>query len=168
MIKTISYDQSFWLWKKLHFQSCVAQDEVTSLNSNKRILRIVKILRILKIIRLIKAVKVVECVFPYVHSSVRQCDWSCHDRTIEDYAVVYLGSALFKVARLVIIAMYTVHFGACIFFRVKMNSAETPEDVTAFYASKHIRDDVRDVGDVIHTMILFPDLLLCRTLQINM
>ncbi len=69
-----------------------------------------------------------------------------HDRTIEDYAVVYLGSFLFKVARLVIIAMFTVHFAACIFYRVKMNSAETVEDVDSFYASHHIRDDVSAFG----------------------
>ncbi len=67
------------------------------------------------------------------------------DRTIEDYAVVYLGSALFKIFRLVIIAMYTVHFGACIFFRVKMNSAASPEDISSFYAENNIQDDVSDV-----------------------
>ena len=44
------------------FQSCASANEVSSLNSNKRILRIVKILRVLKIIRIMKAVKVVECV----------------------------------------------------------------------------------------------------------
>ncbi len=54
---------SFRLILLLDVQACVANNEVTTINSNKRILRIVKILRILKIVRLIKAVKVVECVF---------------------------------------------------------------------------------------------------------
>ena len=56
--------------------------------------------------------------------------------------MVYLGSALFKVFRLVIIAMFTVHFGAFIFFRVKMNSAASADDVSSFYAENFIRHDV--------------------------
>ncbi len=56
--------------------------------------------------------------------------------------MIYLGSAVFKIARLLFIAMFSVHIFACIFFRVKVASASLPEDVTAFYASKNVPDDV--------------------------
>ena len=62
---------------------------------------------------------------------------------MEDYGVIYLGSAVFKIARLLFIAMFSVHLFACIFFRVKVASALTPDDVTAFYTSRNIADDVR-------------------------
>jgi hypothetical protein len=38
--------------------------------------------------------------------------------------------------------MFSVHIFACIFYRVKVASASTPEDVTAFYVSNDILDDV--------------------------
>ncbi len=123
------------------------------MNSDKRILRIIKILRILKIVRLIKAVKVVEYVFSrnQINIPLNKSYHLC-DRTIEDYAVVYLGSILFKITRLVIVAMFTVHFGACIFFRVKMNSADSAEDVSSFYAENHIRDNV-GAADCLHDVL---------------
>jgi hypothetical protein len=55
---------------------------------------------------------------------------------VEDYGVVYLGSAIFKIARLTFIALFFVHLFACIFYRVKETSAESPEDVAAFYSAK--------------------------------
>ncbi len=61
---------------------------------------------------------------------------------MEDYGVIYLGSAVFKIARLLFIAMFSVHMFACVFFRVKVSSALTPEDVTAFYTSKNVDGDV--------------------------
>jgi hypothetical protein len=63
-------------------------------------------------------------------------------RVVEDYGVIYLGSAVFKIARLLFIAMFSVHIFACIFFRVKAASASVPEDVSAFYASKSVAEDV--------------------------
>ena len=63
-------------------------------------------------------------------------------RTVEDYGVIYLGSAIFKIARLLFIALFSVHIFACIFFRVKMASAFTPEDVTTFYTSKNVASNV--------------------------
>lgn len=63
-------------------------------------------------------------------------------RTIEDYAVVYLGSALFKIARLLIVAAFTVHMFACIFFFVKANYAASQEDVMMFYTSRGIAENV--------------------------
>jgi hypothetical protein len=65
-----------------------------------------------------------------------------HCRVVEDYGVIYLGSAVFKIARLLFIAMFSVHLFACIFFRVKVASALTPDDVSAFYTSKNVPDDV--------------------------
>jgi hypothetical protein len=60
----------------------------------------------------------------------------------EDYAVVYLGSAVFKIARLLIVAIFSVHFFACIFFRVKVNSAASEADVVEFYVSRDIQENV--------------------------
>jgi hypothetical protein len=72
---------------------------------------------------------------------------ACHHdhflcRAVEDYGVIYLGSAIFKIARLLLIAMFSVHIFACVFFRVKIVSAATPEDVDAFYTSKNVPSDV--------------------------
>ena len=44
-------------------------------------------------------------------------------RIVEDYAVVYFGAALFKIVRLLVIATFTVHLFACIFYRVKVRAA---------------------------------------------
>ena len=63
-------------------------------------------------------------------------------RAVEDYGMIYLGSPVFKIARLLFIAMFSVHLFACIFFRVKVASAPTPEDVTAFYTSKNVAENV--------------------------
>jgi hypothetical protein len=63
-------------------------------------------------------------------------------RVVEDYGVIYLGSAIFKIARLLFIAMFSVHIFACVFFRVKIASAVIPEDVTAFYTSKNVASNV--------------------------
>ena len=56
---------------------------------------------------------------------------------MEDYAVVYFGSSLFKILRLLFIAIFSVHFFACIFYRVKEVSARSPDDVMEFYVAKN-------------------------------
>jgi hypothetical protein len=61
---------------------------------------------------------------------------------VEDYGMIYLGSPVFKIARLLFIAMFSVHLFACIFFRVKVSSAATPEDVATFYTSRNVAEDV--------------------------
>lgn len=61
---------------------------------------------------------------------------------IEDYAVVYFGSAIFKITRLLVVATSSVHFFACIFYRVKEESAASNEDVTTFYTSRNVQEDV--------------------------
>ena len=62
---------------------------------------------------------------------------------MEDYGVIYLGSAVFKIARLLFIAMFSVHLFACIFFRVKVATAFASGDVAAFYTTKNVAEDVR-------------------------
>ena len=66
-------------------------------------------------------------------------EWS---RAIEDYTVVYIGSAVFKIMRLLTVATFSVHLFACMFFRVKVISAATVEDVVTFYTSRDIEEDV--------------------------
>ncbi len=56
--------------------------------------------------------------------------------------MIYLGSPVFKIARLLFIAMFSVHLFACIFFRVKIAAATAPEDVAAFYTSRNVAEDV--------------------------
>jgi hypothetical protein len=64
-------------------------------------------------------------------------------RRIEDYAVIYFGAALFKIIRLLSVGTFSVHMFACIFFRVKIASANNPDDVAAFYQSKNVEDEVK-------------------------
>jgi hypothetical protein len=66
-------------------------------------------------------------------------------RMLEDYAVLYFGSAMFKIGRLLVIAMMCVHIFACVFYRVKKESAASPDDVAAFYVSKAVDPNVSAV-----------------------
>ena len=52
---------------------------------------------------------------------------------LEDYAVIYLGSSVFKIVRLLLVALLSVHYFACIFFAVKRDTAMSDADVAAFY-----------------------------------
>jgi hypothetical protein len=61
---------------------------------------------------------------------------------IEDYVVLYFGSSVFKIARLLFVALLSVHFFACTFYRVKNDSAASPDDVEAFYTSKGVSPNV--------------------------
>ncbi len=56
--------------------------------------------------------------------------------------MLYFGSAIFKIARLLFIAMLCVHFFACIYYRVKRETTPNPDDVEAFYQSKYVEQDV--------------------------
>ena len=62
---------------------------------------------------------------------------------MEDYMVVYLGAALFKILRLLLTGALSVHFFACIFYRVKIVSSFNSDDVAEFYNSKRVEEDVR-------------------------
>jgi hypothetical protein len=74
-------------------------------------------------------------------------------RMLEDYAVLYFGSAIFKIARLLFIALLCVHFFACIYYRVKRDTTHNPEDVEAFYNSKYVDQDVRSCLCVMINML---------------
>ena len=65
----------------------------------------------------------------------------CIGRVLEDYAVIYLGPFLFKITRLLIIALMAVHLFACIFLRIKRDFS-SPEDVEAFYQARNVPDNV--------------------------
>ena len=67
---------------------------------------------------------------------------SASSRIIQDYAVLYFGSAIFKVGRLLFIAMLGVHLFACIYYRVKRDTTPNPDDVEEFYQSKYVEQDV--------------------------
>jgi len=112
-----------WSYIDLHFYlECVAdQSAVATTNSNARVIRVVKILRILRVARILKLVKFVT--------------------VLEDYAVLYFGSAIFKIGRLLFIAMLCVHFFACIYYRVKRDTTPNPDDVESFYQSKYVEQD---------------------------
>ena len=64
-------------------------------------------------------------------------------RAAEDYAVLLFGSSIFKILRLLMIALLFVHFFACAFFRVKKESANSPDDVASFFTSKNVDPTVR-------------------------
>jgi hypothetical protein len=61
---------------------------------------------------------------------------------LEDLAVVYLGSAVFKIARLALVALFCVHLFACIFFWVKKEAANSPAEVIEFYTSRNVAVNV--------------------------
>ena len=56
----------------------------------------------------------------------------------EDYAVLTCGASIFKIARLLSIALLSVHLFACAFYRVKKETANSPDDVVSFYSSKNV------------------------------
>ena len=67
---------------------------------------------------------------------------SVHRSIFKDYAVLYFGSASFKIMRLLIIALFSIHFFACTFYRVKNESAVNPDDVANFYTSRNVDPEV--------------------------
>ncbi len=52
--------------------------------------------------------------------------------------VLYFGPAIFKIARLLFVAMSCVHVFACIFYKVKTESAASTDDVDQFFLSRHV------------------------------
>jgi hypothetical protein len=81
-------------------------------------------------------------------------------RLIEDYAVVYLGSAIFKIARLLVVATFSVHFFACVFYRVKLNSAASEADVVEFYVSRNVQENVSTRICITYSELHFDNLFL--------
>ena len=56
--------------------------------------------------------------------------------------MITFGSAIFKIIRLLLIAMLSVHFFACAFYRVKKESAVSHEDVENFYLARNAQSTV--------------------------
>jgi len=107
-----------WSWIDLQvFLTCASQ--VSGTSGDSRVVRAAKVFRAFRIIRILK---IVNMEFLGL---------------IEDYIVLSIGIALYKVARLLFVAMMCVHVFACLFYRVKKESAVQPEDVDAFYLSRN-------------------------------
>jgi hypothetical protein len=56
--------------------------------------------------------------------------------------VLYFGPAMFKISRLLFFAMSCVHIFACVFYRVKKDSAVNEDSVAHFYTSLNVNPDV--------------------------
>uniref|UniRef100_A0A7S0M770 Ion transport domain-containing protein n=1 Tax=Cryptomonas curvata TaxID=233186 RepID=A0A7S0M770_9CRYP len=104
---------------KLHLD-CVYRLARTSNLSDLRIVRIVKVLRILRILRILKAIKFI--------------------RRVEDFVIILIGPGLFKIGRLLSVVLLTVHVLACLFWRVKLETAD-PAAVADFLATRGIPAD---------------------------
>jgi hypothetical protein len=57
--------------------------------------------------------------------------------------VLYFGPAIFKISRLLFVAMACVHIFACIFYRVKKDSADSADALDQFYISRNVNPEVR-------------------------
>ncbi len=54
-------------------------------------------------------------------------------RVAQDYMVLVLGHPVFSILRLLLFTVMMVHLFACLFYRIKKDSAASEEDVNAFY-----------------------------------
>ena len=79
-------------------------------------------------------------------------------RILQDYVVFHFGSAVFKIFRLLAVAMLCVHCFACAFYRVKKSSAYSPADVDSFYESRGTNTTVSGIK-----MPLFASCVACET-----
>ncbi len=62
--------------------------------------------------------------------------------------MVYIGSAVFKILKLLAVATFSVHLFACMFYRIKVMSSATDEDVKRFYAERNVDDDVSNEAGI--------------------
>ena len=58
--------------------------------------------------------------------------------------MVFFGSTIFKAFRLLVVACFSVHLFACVFYRIK-NDSNDPDTVANFYESKSADPDVRKI-----------------------
>ena len=56
-------------------------------------------------------------VAPFVVGLKTETSFAVH-RVLEDYAVVYMGASIFKITRLLVVAVSSVHVFACLFYKV--------------------------------------------------
>ena len=106
--------------------------------------------------------------YVYIKSPMIQiCPCCKMPRVVEDYVVLYFGSSMFKIARLLFVALLSVHFFACTFYRVKNESAASPEDVQLFYTSRGVDPEVGQSGIVSlvsrRTTLMWFVVFPCRT-----
>ncbi len=80
--------------------------------------------------------------------------------------MLYFGSAIFKIGRLLFIAMLSVHLFACAYFRVKKETS-SEEDMENFYLSRNVDSTVRALI-VQRICICLSMLNFCRILQGHM
>ena len=79
--------------------------------------------------------------------------------------MLFFGSAIFKIGRLLFIAMMSVHLFACAFFRVKKETS-SEEDMEVFYLSRNVISTVRvRMERGMHMCICLSMLLFCRIFQ---
>ena len=64
-------------------------------------------------------------------------------RALQDRAVLRLGPAAFRAARLLAAAALGAHLFACAFYRVQRESAAGPEEAARFYAARGVDPAVR-------------------------
>ncbi len=64
--------------------------------------------------------------------------------------VISFGSAIFKIIRLLFIAMLSVHIFACAFYRVKKESAASQEEVDNFYLVRNTQSTVTSSSWVLY------------------
>ena len=56
---------------------------------------------------------------------------------MEDYAVLTFGAPIFKIARLLTIALIMVHLFACAYYRVKKETTDA-DDFDSFFTSRNV------------------------------
>jgi hypothetical protein len=62
-------------------------------------------------------------------------------RRVEDFAIIVIGPGLFKIGRLLSVVLLTVHLLACLFWRVKLETAD-PAAIADFLLTRGIPADV--------------------------
>ncbi len=82
--------------------------------------------------------------------------------------MLFFGSAIFKIGRLLFIAMMSVHLFACAYFRVKKETS-SEEDMEGFYLARNVISTVRMRNEsTMHKCIRLSMLLVCRIFQRRM
>ena len=74
--------------------------------------------------------------WPSKTSALMRSHFGAGSRTAEDYAVVYFGSSIFKITRLIVIAVFSVHFFACSFYKavpIKGSGSSQPAACLDFF-----------------------------------
>jgi hypothetical protein len=60
----------------------------------------------------------------------------------QDYMVLVVGHPAYAILRLLLIAMIAIHLFACLFYRIKKESAASQEEVVVFYKAFNVDSTV--------------------------